>query len=149
MATWQEFEDADPAFAPKVRALFAAHRHHTMATVRADGSPRLSGTEVEFEDGELWFGVMAGARRVADLRRDPRLALHSQGSDPPDESGEGWTGEAKVSGRAEEVPSGAEDGSHRFRVVITDVVVTRLGNPADHLVVEHWSEGRGYVQHRR
>jgi hypothetical protein len=54
---------------------------------------------------------MAGARQAVDLQRDPRLALHSHANDPPEGGGEGWTGEAKVSGRAEEVPSGAEDGS--------------------------------------
>ncbi|HML00483.1 MAG TPA: hypothetical protein VK428_09860 [Acidimicrobiales bacterium] len=60
MTTWAEFEAAEPAFAGRVRALFEAHKHHTMATIRRDGSPRISGTEVRFEDGEMVLGMMAG-----------------------------------------------------------------------------------------
>ncbi len=53
-----------------------AGRHKTIATLRADGSPRISGIECEFADGELRFGSMARARKGVDLRRDPRFALH-------------------------------------------------------------------------
>jgi hypothetical protein len=35
-------------------------------TLRADGSPRISGIEVAFEDGELAFGSMLNARTGAD-----------------------------------------------------------------------------------
>ena len=48
MTTWNEFEQAEPAFAERVRALFDAGRHKTIATLRADGSPRISGIESEF-----------------------------------------------------------------------------------------------------
>jgi hypothetical protein len=34
-----------------VRALFGG-KHKTLATLRADGSPRISGIEVEFTNGE-------------------------------------------------------------------------------------------------
>jgi hypothetical protein len=47
---------AEPGFA---QPLFDAHRHKTIATVRADGSPRISGIEPTFEDGELVFGFHA------------------------------------------------------------------------------------------
>ena len=57
-----------------MRRLFDAHRHKTMATLRADGSPRISGIEATFDDGELTFGSMAHTRKGADLRRDPRFA---------------------------------------------------------------------------
>jgi hypothetical protein len=48
MTRWQDFEQAAPEFAYRVRALFDARRHKTMATVRADGSPRISGIETVF-----------------------------------------------------------------------------------------------------
>lgn len=147
MVSWQEFSDAAPDFAARAHASFAAHKHHTMATVRRDGSPRISGTEVEFDGGELCLGMMTGTRRVADLRRDPRLAIHSQGVDPPDEDHTLWPGEAKVTGRAVEL-TGSDDAD-RFRVDIAEVVHTRLGTPADHLVVESWDPERGLVTFRR
>lgn len=82
MTAWQEVEQAAPEFAQRVRELFDAHRHKTIATLRADGSPRISGIETVFEDGELVFGSMPNARKAADLHRDPRFALHSATVDP-------------------------------------------------------------------
>lgn len=75
-------------------------RHKTIGTLRADGSPRISGIEAAFEDGELVFGSMPNARKGADLRRDPRFALHSATVDPVEGSEARWPGEAKISGRA-------------------------------------------------
>ena len=57
-----------------MRTLFDAGRHKTIATLRADGSPRISGIECEFTNGDLRFGSMAAARKGADLKRDPRFA---------------------------------------------------------------------------
>ena len=51
MTAWKEVERAEPEFAQRVRGLFDRHRHKTIATLRADGSPRISGIEVAFEDG--------------------------------------------------------------------------------------------------
>jgi len=84
MASWQDFVGSAPEFGERVEALFTARKHHTMATLRRDGSPRISGTEVDFDDGQLCLGMMAGTRRAEDLRRDPRVAIHSQGVDPPE-----------------------------------------------------------------
>ena len=66
MATWRDVEKAEPEFAARVQRLFDAGRHKTIATLRADGSPRISGIECEFNDGELRFGSMTGARKGAD-----------------------------------------------------------------------------------
>ena len=100
MTAWQDVEQGEPEFAQRVRALFDAHRHKTIATLRSDGSPRISGIEAGFEDGELVFGSMASSRKGADLRRDPRFALHSATIDPVEGSEAQWPGEAKISGRA-------------------------------------------------
>src|SRR6516165_10655010 len=100
MTAWQDIEGAVPEFAQRVRALFEARRHKTIATVRADGAPRISGIEAAFADGELVFGSMANARKGADLRRDPRFALHSATVDPVEGAEAQWPGEAKISGRA-------------------------------------------------
>jgi hypothetical protein len=136
MTSWQDVEKAEPEFAGRVRALFEAHRHKTLATIRADGGPRISGIETVFEDGELVFGSMPNARKGADLRRDPRFALHSATVDPVEGQEAGWPGEAKISGTA------AGDGD-RFTADITHVVHTHLNPEATLLVVEWWTPSGG------
>ncbi len=127
-----------------MRALFDAHKHKTIATLRADGSPRISGIEAVFEDGELGFGSMPNARKGADLRRDPRFALHSATIDPVEGSEAQWPGEAKISGRAI-ASSPATDGSDsdHFRADIAEVVHTHLNEEATMHVVEWWTPTHG------
>jgi hypothetical protein len=158
MASWSEIEAAAPELAARARATFDAHRHKVLATLRRDGSPRISGIEASFTDGELWLGMMSGSRKVLDLRRDPRLALHSASVDPPDDPTT-WTGDAKLSGRAVEVEDpellarlggGDEgEGAHLFRVDVTELVHIRVGDPADHLVIDLWQEGKGLSRRQR
>ena len=144
MTAWHDVEQAVPEFAQRVRALFDAHRHKTIATLRADGSPRISGIEAAFEDRELVFGSMANARKGADLRRDPRFALHSATVDPVEGSEAQWPGEAKISGRAIAAQSGNEGSdSDSFRADIADVVHTHLNEAATMLVVEWWTPTQG------
>jgi hypothetical protein len=143
MTRWLDVEEAVPEFAQRVRELFDAHRHKTIATVRADGSPRISGIEAMFEDGQLVFGSMPRARKGADLRRDPRFALHSATIDPIEGSEAQWPGEAKISGRA--IASGPADGpdGESFHADITEVVHTHLDDKATMLVVEWWTPTGG------
>jgi hypothetical protein len=156
VTAWQDVERAEPEFARRVRALFDAHRHKTIATVRADGSPRISGIESAFEDGELVFGSMPGARKGADLRRDPRFALHSATVDPVEGAEAQWPGEAKIAGRAvaavaavaavtaeEDATAADEPQGDRFRADITEVVHTHLNTEATLLVVEWWTPTHG------
>lgn len=144
MTAWQDIEQGEPEFAQRVRALFDAHRHKTIATLRADGSPRISGIEAVFEEGELVFGSMPNARKGADLHRDPRFALHSATVDPIEGAEAQWPGEAKVSGRA--IAAGpitpGPDGE-RFHADIAEVVHTHLNPDATRLVVEWWTPVHG------
>jgi hypothetical protein len=141
MAAWKDVEQAEPGFAARVRQLFEAGRHKTIATVRADGSPRISGIECEFADGELRFGSMPGARKGADLTRDPRFALHGPTFHPHEGKEAEWPGEAKIAGRA--VPAGAEPDGGQFLADISEVVITRLNPEATLLVIESWTPQRG------
>lgn len=109
-------------------------KHLTMATLRRDGSPRISGTEVQFRDGQLQIGSMPDAVKAMDLRRDPRVAIHGPTRDPA-KSGR-WPGEAKIAGRA------IEFEPDRFRIDIAEVVITSLGDRG--LAIESWNPGRGY-----
>ena len=137
MSSWSDFEAEAPELAAKVRERLEAHKHLTIATVRRDGSPRISGTEVQFEDGELWIGSMLDALKARDLQRDPRFALHS-GSDDPDV----WAGDAKVAGVTEEVPV-ADGKSHKFRLDLTEVSTVSLDDARKHLVIDVWTPGGG------
>jgi hypothetical protein len=145
MSRWQDVVDAVPEFAERVQTLFQARKHKTLATLRSDGSPRISGTETEFRNGDLWMGMMPDSVKAQDLRRDARLALHSPSVDAPPGNDAGWAGEAKIAGRGEAVPptDGQEDASW-IRVEISEVVVTSLDPTADHLVIESWHPGRGF-----
>jgi len=142
MARWKDVEGAEPAFAAKVRALFDAGKHKTLATLRADGSPRISGIEVEFADGDLTFGSMPGARKGIDLVRDPRFALHGPSVDPPEGEPTGWSGEAKVAGRAVLVGDlEGEPSGQLFRADLDEGVLTRLTDAGDRLLIEVWRPG--------
>ncbi|MBX6354695.1 MAG: pyridoxamine 5'-phosphate oxidase family protein [Micromonosporaceae bacterium] len=144
MTAWRDVEQAEPDFARRVRALFDAGRHKTIATLRADGSPRISGIEAVFEDGELVFGSMPDARKGTDLRRDPRFALHSATIDPVEGAEAQWPGEAKIAGRAVVAgPATGGPGGDRFHADITEVVHTHLDAEARRLVIEWWTPGRG------
>ena len=142
MARWEDVEREEPAFAARIRELFDARKHKTIATLRADGSPRISGIEVEFAGGELTFGSMVGARKGADLVRDPRFALHGPTVDPPEGHPTGWPGEAKVAGRAVlagDVKGGPE--GQLFHADVDEVVLTRLNDAGDRLLIEVWRPG--------
>lgn len=140
---------AQPAFATEVRAAFDAAKHHVLATLRGDGSPRVSGTEVDFRGDQLLLGSMSSARKALDLRRDGRMALHAA----PEESMD--PGDAKVGGIAVEVTDPAEArpllsdpgtdpaAFHLFRILISEAVITSVA--ADKLRIRHWHPERGLV----
>ena len=144
MTAWQDVEQAAPDFARRVRVLFETHRHKTIATVRADGSPRISGIEAVFEDGQLAFGSMPNARKGADLHRDPRFALHSATVDPIEGAEAQWPGEAKISGRAIDAGSIAEGSEGElFHADIAEVAHVHLNDNATLLVIEWWTPAHG------
>ncbi|MDP9466488.1 MAG: pyridoxamine 5'-phosphate oxidase family protein [Actinomycetota bacterium] len=143
--SWAAFAQDAPELAQDVRAAFAVRKHCTMATLRADGSPRISGTEVQLEGDELHIGSMPAARKARDLQRDGRVAIHSPTVDPPEGDESSWAGEAKVAGRAVEVAS--DDESHRFRIDVDEVVHTAVDG--DRLRIRSWHRGRGVQERHR
>ncbi|APE20997.1 MULTISPECIES: pyridoxamine 5'-phosphate oxidase family protein [Streptomyces] len=152
--TWSAFEAAEPELAATVRERFGQHTHHALATLRADGSPRLSGIEVGFRFGELWLGMMPGSRKARDLRRDPRLSLLANLGRGTDMGG----GDVRISGRAVEITdpetiaryvAEADEPQpfHLFRVEPTEVVRTWVDG--DELVLRSWTAGRRARTFRR
>jgi hypothetical protein len=144
MASWEAFAQDAPDLARRVRKRFEATKHHVLATLRKDGSPRVSGTELEFEGADIFLGSMGGSVKARDLQRDPRFAIHAN---PGDGSMEG--GDAKISGTVEETEPVSHPGSHRFRMSIEEVVLTSLHPKGDRLVIETWKPGRGVSTRER
>jgi hypothetical protein len=145
MTTWADVERDAPAFADRVRSVFAAGTNKTLATLRADGSPRISGTELEIAEGRATLGMMPASRKLADVRRDPRVALHSPTLEPP--APDQLPGDAKISGVLRSTdPTSPLDGSY-FEVDISEVVLTWVED--DELVIESWHPGRGLERVRR
>jgi hypothetical protein len=147
--TWEQFADEAPELAALVRARFEATKHHVLATLRVDGSPRVSGTEVQFHADGLYAGSMPESIKAKDLIRDGRFALHAN---PGDSTMSG--GDAKVSGVATEVTEGAVLASyidevtppqpfHLFQLLLKEVVLTSLHAEGDRLVIESWRPGKG------
>lgn len=157
---WTEFEQEAPALAARVRARFERTLHHVLATLRADGAPRVSGTEVQFYGRHLTIGSMPGAVKARDLQRDGRFALHANPGEVTREGAEDamGDGDAKVAGTAVEVTDpgeleafrevGVPPGPfHLFRLMPTDVVLTSV--EGGELVIRHWRPGEDVAEHHR
>ncbi|WP_438294371.1 pyridoxamine 5'-phosphate oxidase family protein [Streptomyces sp. HUAS TT7] len=151
---WSEFRQAEAQFAGLVEARFDKYKHHVLATLRKDGSPRVTGLEVDFRDGELWLGMMPNSMKALDLRRDPRFAVQAN----PGPDAEMADGDVRISGRAVEVTDPAVKAAyaaqveppepfHLFRGELTEVVHTGLDN--DELVVRAWRPGTALRTLRR
>ncbi|MGV9743788.1 pyridoxamine 5'-phosphate oxidase family protein [Rhodococcus zopfii] len=154
MATWGQFRIEAPELAEAIAARWSAHKHHVLATLRRDGSPRVSGTEVEIVEDRLAIGSMPGALKARDLRRDGRYALHAN---PGHHDMAG--GDAKVAGRARELlgdeksaflaayPSDVPEGPmHLFELDIDEAVLVTVD---DKLHVDLWRPGAGVVRYDR
>lgn len=140
MTSWHDVERAEPDLAGAVRRTFAIRKHATMATTDRSGGPRISGTEVDFRaDGEIYLGMMPGTRRAADLRADPRVAVHCPTDDPPPDDQPSWPGDGKISAVAVETAP----GSNEFRLDIQRVVLTKLSQDGRRLQVSWWQPGSG------
>ena len=154
MTTWNDVTTTAPDLAADVKSRFEAHGLGLLATLRSDGSPRISGIEPWFGVGELWIGMMWQSLKALDLLRDPRMSLHSATIDTKVEHGD-----ARVSGRAVAVEDDATMAEalgafavatgneappgqmHLFRIDVTELMFLRPDG--DHLDIRTWSATRG------
>jgi hypothetical protein len=129
------------------------------ATIRRDGTPRLSPVEPFVLDGTLWLSMMWESRKAADLARDPRILVHSIVTNR-----DGGEGEFKVRGvaRAEHDPDvrrryadavaaalgwTPEPGRfHLFEIDICGVVFIRYDSASGDQYVVRWPPGREFVR---
>lgn len=157
MTDWQELAAQAPELATTVRGRLEAARHHVLATLRADGAPRVSGTEVAWHREQLTIGSMPAARKARDLQRDSRFALHCN---PGDGSMTGADADVKLSGAAIEVTGDEhaawlaevqppDAAAHVFRLDLTEVVSTAVADDQTHLVITLWTPADGLRTFRR
>jgi hypothetical protein len=158
MSSFADVESAEPEFAARVRAAFDAHAHKVLATLRSDGSPRVSGIEMHFVAGEPWLAGMPGSVKFIDLRGDPRFALHSGSSEP-----DAFDADAKLAGRATAVTDDDERARYAsaagiapeqidfelFRIDLDQVVLVALNEEKTALVISSWRPGRGLTRTER
>jgi hypothetical protein len=155
-ATWGTFATDAPELAAAVEARLTANKHHVLASLRRDGTPRVSGTEVVLRPPDLLLGSMPDAVKAKDLQRNRSFALHAN---PGDGSMAG--GDAKMAGVAVEVTDPDEIARlmegveappgpmHLFRLQLTEVVLTSLHPEGDRLVIELWRPGQGVTRTER
>jgi hypothetical protein len=167
MASFADVENVDPEFADRVRTILSTTTNAVLGTLRRDGSPRLSGADPYFHDGQLRIWSMPGARKGQDLRRDPRVALHSIPWDSRklrDGAAEVGSADAKVNGTAVLVSDAGDRSAFRawlrsergfeppddwdlFTIDIESLTVISVDN--GQLVLDRWSTTEGRQTMRR
>lgn len=123
---WDEFADACPEIAGLAHSRFVRDQLVLVGTIRRDGSPRISPCEVDLAAGHLFLGMMWKSKKALDLRRDPRVVVHSVTCDR-----DGTDGDVKLYGRAVEIRD--PDLRQRFREAITARIDWAPEEPAYHL----------------
>ena len=150
MGQWRDIESEAADLAASVEMRFAANLHHVLGTLRRDGSPRLSGTEVYFHAGNVWIGAMPRSGKVTDLDRDPRCSLHTAPIDLKLDQGD-----ATIDGRAErsddldvwaaitkqERADVAEMKGVLFRIAVERVRLVQV--EGERLIIHAWDPHRG------
>ncbi len=165
MTTWQDLHASAPDLVERARSILGSTTNSVLATVRADGTPRVSGIDPWFTAGEMYIGFMPGSRKLADLGRDPHLALHCipwESRKVRDASADPGDGDAKLTGTA--VTMGPDDlaevkaafeaergfempDGDMFRVDLTSLVLISVD--AEELVIDRWTAEGGRVTTRR
>jgi Pyridoxamine 5'-phosphate oxidase len=140
---WEDIERQDHRLSRVMHERLIGPGVLLVATVRRDGTARLSPVEPLVLDGDLWLSMLWQSRKAYDLLRDDRLLLHSIIT-----TRSGTEGEVKVRGRALPVDDPAsrrryrdavailgwqpeEPEFHLFRVEITDVTIIRYAPNGD------------------
>jgi hypothetical protein len=92
---WSELEVAQPRLARLGRERLLAPGVLLVATIRRDGTPRVSPVEPFVMDGDVWLSMLWQSAKAGDLLRDPRILVHSIVTNR-----DGAEGEFKIRGTA-------------------------------------------------
>jgi Pyridoxamine 5'-phosphate oxidase len=156
---WAELAKQQPKLAELGERMLGDPGVVLVATVRKDGSPRVSAVEPLFWEGDLWLAMLLGSYKARDLQHDPRILVHSIVT-----SRNGEAGEFKVRGLvaaesdpaiqarfaarvAEDLGWRPEPGKfHLFRVEAEDVTFMRFVEASGDQYVTRWPAGGEYVR---
>jgi hypothetical protein len=156
---WHEFERVQPRLAEVGRVKLGDPGVVLVATIRRDGTPRLSPVEPLFWRDDLWLSMGWRTQKVADLKRDHRLLVHSVVT-----GREGDAGEFKIRGVAladdeasdqsayaevveQELGWRPEPGRfHLYRVDLDDVTFIRWDSATNDQYVTRWPAGVEFVR---
>ncbi len=157
VASWSRLSQEAPELARIVRERFTHHKHCLLATLRRDGSPRISGIEIWFWQDDAWLGMMPDSAKGADLDRDPRFELHSAPTDleldEPDARLRGTAerihDEATINDFAAALPDPGPPPHEMalYRIDLTGAILVRV--VGDELVAESWRPGDGVTRQAR
>jgi len=113
---WSDIEQAQPGLAKLAHDRLIGPGVVLVATVRRDGTPRLSPVEPLILDGDLWLSMMWHSAKALDLLRDPRILVHNIIA-----SRSGTDGEFKIRGTAR------QEDEPRLQRRYADTVASTLG----------------------
>lgn len=156
---WSEMQNDQPGLAALGRRRLLEPGVVLVATIRSDGTPRVSPVEPFVMDGIFWLSMMWQSKKAADLLRDPRVLVHSVIS-----GRDGVEGEFKIRGTAsaeqdpvvqrryaQEVASSLgwspDPGRfHLFAVSIGEVAFIRYDDATGDQHVAMWPPAREFVR---
>lgn len=85
---WADFETQNPEFGSLVRDKLLSPGLVMVATIRGDGTPRVSPVNPHLWDGDFCLSLAAMTRKASDVRRDPRVLVHNMVTRPDGAEGE-------------------------------------------------------------
>jgi hypothetical protein len=109
---WEDVEQHQPRLAAAVGGRLIEPGVLLVASIRGDGTPRISPVEPYILDGRLLLSMLWGSMKATDLLRDPRILVHSIVTGP-----DGAEGEAKLRGRA--VPEDRPEAQRRYAEAVS------------------------------
>jgi hypothetical protein len=156
---WSQLAADEPRLAELGRRRLEEPGVVLVATIRRDGTPRLSPVEPLLWERDLWLSMMSGSLKSVDIARDSRVLVHSIVT-----AREGTLGEYKVRGRAVAEPATALQEAyaqevsaqlgwepvpgrfHLFRIDIDDVTFIRYDDSTGDQFVTRWPSKREFVR---
>jgi hypothetical protein len=154
---WEELSESEPRLAEVANDRLIKPGVLLIATIRRDGTPRMSPVEPLVFEGELTLSMMWQSHKAMDLLRDDRILVHSIIT-----SREGSDGEVKLRGRGVAVDDRdvrarycdavsvlgwrpEEPWFHLFQIEIGDLTVIRYAPNGDQYVVR-WPSRAEFVR---
>lgn len=156
---WSDLEHKEPRLADLGREKLLGPGVVLVATIRRDGTPRVSPVEPFLLSGDLWLSMLLGSAKAKDLIRDPRVLVHSVVT-----RRDGGEGEFKVRGTVREETDPGVQASyaaavaddlgwrpipgqfHLFAVGVDDVTFVRYESATGDQFLTRWPKGGEFVR---